>query len=220
MPKNVVNAVVIVAKQGRNFPSSIIDEHELTAEFGDLDTQQIKTDQFSQFRYAGGQYEVLVLPDRINIRSVQGREVFPAPLITVAQKIARELEPAKKVLPLAAVGLNCEMTFYQQEVGREGKEWGKKMVAGPITDHLLTGQDFGLKMASASLILRSQHVLYTIRVEPEYATQGRDFFVAVNGHQDLRADDSLVTRLGAVEEVRGVAETFRQQVLSLKENIQ
>ena len=219
MPKNIINSIIIVAKQGRNFPNSIINEHELVAEFGDLDQSQIKTEQFSQFRYAGGQYEMLVLPDRIDIRSTQGQDILPAPLVTVARKIAQELDPMKKALSLIAMGINCDMTFYHQEVGREGKEWGKEIVAGPIVDHLLTGQTLGLAMASASLILRSQRVLYTVRVEPEYATQGQDFFIGVNGHQDLRADDSLVTRLDAVEEIRGVVGTFRQQALSLREEI-
>lgn len=215
MSKNIVHTIVFV-KGGENvFSGSLFEERELCDEFGPLDREQLKTGQMSQFRYAEGKYEFLVLPDRINIRSNKDQEILPSVLIDATQKVVRELETMKKVIPVAAVGINCEATFSAQEIGTEGKDLCNAMIAGPIATHLLEGQS--LHMALTSFICPSGRVQYSIRVEPEHATQGRDLFVSINGHQDVQAGASLLEKLEAVEEVRGQVERFHQQVLSLKE---
>ena len=215
MPKNIVNTIVFVNGGGNTFSSSLFEEKELCDEFGSLDKEQLKTGQMSQFRYAEGRYEFLVLPDRVNIRSNQDQEILPSVLIDAARKVVRELESIKKVIPVVAVGINCEATFLAQEIGTEGKDLCNAIMTNPIATHLLEGQS--LHMAFASFVCLSDRVRYTIRVEPEHATQGHDLFVGVNGHQDVQAGASLSDKLEAVEEVRGQVGRFHQQVLSLKE---
>lgn len=213
MPRKYISTIVFVGKGENVFPGSVIGEQTLHNEFGPLDTDQLKTGPFSQFRYAQGRYEVLVVPDRVILRSNKDQEVLPPVLIDAARKVIVELEPMRKAIPVVAMGINCEATFTAQEIGREGRELCKTMLDTPIATHILQGKS--LHMALGSFICLSPHVQYTIRVEPEHATQGRDLFVNVNGHQTVQDQDSLSEKLEAAEEVKEQITTLHQQINSL-----
>ncbi len=215
MPKNIINTVVFANRGSTPLSSALFDERELCDEFGALDKEQLKANQMSQCRYAEGKYEFSIVPDRIIIRSNRDQEVLPSALINAAHKVVRAIEPMRKIISVTALGINCEATFFAKEVGREGTALCRDMTMGPIANHLLQG--LSVYAGSTSFICFSNQIQYTIRVEPEHAAQGHDLFTDVNGHQDIKTEDSLQQKLGAVGEIRGQIEQFHRQVLTLKE---
>ena len=217
MPKNILNTIVFTNGGNNPFPSTLFDERELCDEFGALDREQFKANQMSLCRYAEGKYEFSIMPDRIVLRSLQDQEVLPSTLIEAAEKVARELDSLKKMITVASLGLNCEATFYEKEVGMEGIALCNAMTKNPITDHLLQG--LSIYAGHTALICLSNQVQYTFRIEPEHAVRGQDLFTDVNGHQNIKTGDSLQQKLGAAEEIRWQIEQFHQQVLAIKKEI-
>ena len=208
MPKAIVNTVVFV---GREIEASVLDERNLVPFLGPLDRQQIKAGPIGQFTYSRGQSELLITPDRITLR-FPDRSIFPGPFLAAARALASEIEQIRKEVHVTAVGLNCDILFYQTEIDREGTEFCYTLTNPPFSQHLLEEQEE--YMAIIQFIYRSQALQYNIRFEPERRSRGRDLLMAVNGHQDVSARDTLPEKLAVAEEARDRILRFHNQVLS------
>lgn len=216
MPKSVINTIVFANRGEAPFSNALFDERELCDDFGPLDDDQVKINHTLQCQYAEGRYEFTIGPDRIFLRSNQDHEVLPPVLVNATHKVAGALEPMRKIIPVTAFGMNCDTAFFAKEVGIEGKDLCHSMAMNSFSRHLLQEQSFRL-VGSVSFICSANQILYTLRVEPEHATQGADIFTAVNAHQDIKTEDSLQQKVNAAEEIRGQIEQFHRQVLTLKE---
>lgn len=210
MPKSIINALVFV---GREFNTSMIDERRLMDTFGPLTGDQIKAGPVGQFRYANDGASLSVAPDRIDIRQA-GREVLPQSLIQAGRDVAQQVEPIRGFI--SAVGINCELTFYSQEIGKEGKDFCTELTATPLFAQVCS-QHLPVAVHSVAYAFRGIAIeQYNIRLEPEHRTQGRNLFVALNAHQTIVFSDNLQQKLEAIEEVRGQVELLHQQVLATR----
>ena len=192
----------------------MFDERVLCEEFGQLDKDQIKAGPIGRFSYSKGQYEFWVVPDRIDIRC-HDRTILPNKIIEVARKVADELEPMRKAIPISAVGINSDAIFDSQEINKEGIEFCRALTDTPLSQHLLMDQQ--VPSSFVTFTFPSNTVQYNIRLEPERGSQGRDLLVAINGHQDVVSGDRLEDKLKAVDEVREQVERFHAQIIASKE---
>ena len=210
MPKRIINTLVFV---GGDFSASMFEERDLCEVFGPLERDQIKAGPIGRFSYSKGQYEFWIAPDRIDIRC-HDRTILPNEIIAVARKVAGELEPMRKAVPISAVGINCDAIFYSQEIDREGSEFCRALTETPLSQHLLTEQRESLSVVTFTF--PSDTVQYNIRLEPERGSRGRDLFVAINGHQDVTSGDRLEGKLEVVDEVGKQVRHFHHQITSSK----
>ena len=188
----------------------MFDERALIDPFGPLEKDQIKAGPVGQFRYARGAYGFSVTPDRVDIRC-SGREILPLPLSAAATIVAEQLEPVRGFI--SAVGINCDAVFYAQEIGREGREFCQTLTETDLFRHVYNDHTNVATLSIASAFPGHAIQQYNIRLEPESRSQGRDLFVAFNGHQDISFTDSLREKLAGIEEVRSQVEQFHSRFL-------
>ena len=208
MPKSILSTLVFV---GREFDTSMFDERDLRDTLGPLDGNQIKAGPLGQFSYARGTYGFSVTPDRVDIRH-SGRDILPPPLLTAGEIVAEQLEPVRGFI--SAVGINCDAVFYSQEIGKEGKVFCQDLTETDLFRRVYNDHTNVATLSVASAF--PGHIIqqYNVRIEPEGSSQGRDLFVAFNGHQGVVFTDSLKEKLVAIEEVRSQVERFHQQILA------
>ena len=175
----------------------MFDEREFCNGFGPLEDDQIKAGPIGRFRYSRGLYEFLVAPDRIDVQCRQP-DNLPEVLTVAARKVIARLEPARSVVPVSGIGFNCDVVFGTREIRIDGQTWCRSLTDTPRTRGL-----FPHSFASVvTFSFQSNGVRYAVRHEPDGQSQGENLLVAINGHQDLAATDSLEEGLRAVEKVR------------------
>ena len=209
MPKNIISTIVFV---GKELNTSMFDERGLQDMFGPLKGDQIKAGPVGQFRYANGQASFSVTPDRVDIRC-EGREILPPALQRAGMEVVRQLEPIRGLI--SAVGINCDTSFYQQEIGKEGYEFCQALTATELHRQIHEGHE-NVRITSVASTFMSGAIIYNIRLEPENASRGRDFFAALNAHQNVTLADDLTQKLTAIEEVRGQVEELHQHIQQSK----
>ena len=210
MPKSALSTIVFV---GKEFKPSMFDERVLAHEFGSLEGEQIKAGPIGQFNYARGQF--WITPDRVDLRCREQREILPERIIEAARKVADEIEPMRKAVPISAVGINCDTVFYSEEVHQEGREFCHALTDTDLFHQFLPEQDES--KVSVAFTFLSDAVQYNIRLEPENGSRGRNLFVAINGHQKVTPGDQLGDKLSAVEAVKAQIERIHNQILPPRE---
>ena len=210
MPKSILSTLVFV---GKEFNTSMIDERRLVDMFGPFKGDQIKAGPVGQFHYENDGTRLSVTPDRIDIRQA-GREILPQSLVLAGGEVAQQVEPIRGFI--SAVGINCELVLYSQEIGKEGKDFCTALTATPLFQQVCSQHppvDIHSVTYAFSGIAIEQ---YNIRLEPEHRTQGRNLFVSLNAHQNIIFSDNLQQKLEAIEEVRGQVELLHRQILATK----
>lgn len=189
----------------------MFDERALEPVFGPLEGNQIKAGPIGQFSYAKGTYGFSITPDRIDLRC-SGRDIIPPSLLTAGEIVVEQLEPVRGLV--SAVGINCDAVFHSQEIGKEGRVFCQELTETDLFRRVYNDHENVVTLSVASAF--PGHIIqrYNVRFEPEGNSQGRDLFVAFNGHQDVASTDSLKERLAAIEEVRRQVERFHQQILA------
>ena len=189
----------------------MFDERTLESVFGPLEGNQIKAGPIGQFGYAKGTYGFSVTPDRVDIR-LSGRDIIPPSLLTAGEIVVEQLEPVRGLV--SAVGVNCDTVFDSQEIGKEGRVFCQGLTETDLFRRIYNDHTNVATLSVASAF--PGHIIqqYNVRFEPEGSSQGRDLFVAFNGHQNVAPADSLKEKLAAIEEVRRQVERFHQQILA------
>jgi len=184
---------------GGQFAAAMFNERDFEKEFGPLGENQIKAGPVGRFSYSEGKYDFWVAPDRIDLRC-RDEAALPETLIDAAQSVADRLEPARPVISVSAIGINCDAVFPAQEIGQDGISFCRS-----LTDTSLSRRLVELPSSTPIVVFAFPDgaVRYQVRLEPEpQQSQGKDLVVAINGHQDVTTSDPLRNKLDAVEEVR------------------
>ena len=207
MPKSILNTVVFV---GREIVASLLDEKVLCGELGPIDeSSQIKAGPVGQFIYSRGQSNLLITPDRIDLR-FPARKIFPEQFVRAARVLAHEVEQIRRGTPITAVGLNCDAVFYSQEIGKDGVQFCRDLADTDFSRQLLREQ------SSYSLVVqftyRSNAMQYNVRFEPDNGSRGRDLLLAVNGHQEVTARDNLLDKLSETGEFQEQVNRFHARI--------
>ena len=210
MPKRTINALVFV---GREFSASMFDESLLCQDFGQLDKEPIKAGPIGRFSYSRGKYEFMIAPDRVDIRCSEQSAILPDKFISGGRRLAEVVERVRKVAPVTGFGINCDASFYSQEIdNRRGDEFCQRLMDTPLSQHILAEHP-GFK-PTAIFIFVSGAIRYTVRIEPEAATTGRDLFLAINAHQNVTIDDNLNDQMNAVNDVIAKVRHLHGQIIS------
>ncbi len=206
MPKSVINTLVFA---GKEFNASMIDERRLGNMFGPLKGDQIKAGPVGQFHYTADGAGLSIAPDRIDVRQA-GREILPQPWILAGKDIAQQVEPIRGFI--SAVGINCEITLYSEEINQQGKDFCTALTATPLFQQVCS-QHPPLAIHSVAYAFQGIAVdQYSIRFEPEHRTQGRNLFVGLSAHLNVDFSANLQQKLEAVEEVRAQVELLLNQI--------
>ena len=210
MPTVILSSVVFI---GGEFAASMFNEHDFCERgFGPLEKNQIKVGPVGRFSYSKGKYDFWVAPGRIDLRC-QDEAPLPRTLIDTAQSVIERLEPARPVISVSAIGINCDTVFQAQEIGQDGISFCRSLTETPLSRRLV---DQSSTTPIVVFTFPDGDVRYQVRLEPEpRQSQGKDLVVAVNGHQDVTTPDPLSNKLHAVEEVKTwVAELYSRLRLS------
>lgn len=198
MPARILNSIVFV---GSDFKADLFDERDLCeGGFGPLDKEPIKAGPIGRFSYSGSKYEFWIAPDRIDIRC-HDTDIIPSSLLKVTtQQIIAVLEPIKKAVQVSGVGINCDAILTPREIGgREGGDFCRALTDTAFSQVFLPEQPFN---AAVTYSFAKGDLRCNIRIEPEATSQGRNLFLAFNGHQSVTVADSLEGKLEVADSIR------------------
>ena len=183
---------------GDQFTTSMFDERTLFEGIGQIDNDQLKTGPIGQFSYQNGCYQLWITPPRIDVR-YNGSVVLPDELTEAACRVADVLKPSIKAIPVRAIGINCDALFEPDMIGQTGEEFCGQLSADPLSRTLIQRESFSV---TVQFSFEEQRIRYTIKIDPQRSTKGRNLIVAVNGHQEVVEQDDLDEKLNAVQYVR------------------
>ena len=193
---------------GGPFPLTMFDERALFS--GQLDSDQLKAGPVGRFSYSSGTYGFVVTPERIDLRC-RGTEIVPDELVDAGKLIAADIQPARRVVSVSGIGMNCDTVFDHRDIGMTGIKFCNRFVHQPRVSKLIgTSQ-----IATAERIVFNEGMMrYDIRLEPDPNSSGNNLLVAINGHQIVSRDDPMEGKLGEVGAFRTYIESFHQRIIA------
>ena len=202
----ILNAVVIVGD--RFAPDMVSPEHLFDLP---VDVGRLLLGPISQVNYGSGRCGFTLNPSRIDLR-VQSQEVMPQELRSATERLAAILEGIRVAVDIGGIGFNCDCVF--PATGKTGRDISNGLAQ---VDQLVGIVGVSPVQAKTAFNYSLENVRYTLRIEPHVASDGRDLFVAVNGHQDVDKSSSLISKLEAFDpfhkHVRSIHDHIRRTLL-------
>lgn len=196
------NMVVLV---GDHFNAAMTSPEQLFDK--DMDPDRYWVGTHGQFTYGSGTCGLSVSPNRIEL-TVYSEEVMPDDLISATGRLLVILDSIRVAITVSGMGFNCDSVIPTTE--RSGTDISNSLAR---LDQLKKIADVSTPMTShTSSIYNLGNILYNLRIEPENASNGRNLYVAVNGHQSVDESSSLTSKLDECD-------PFRNHVRSLHDNI-
>lgn len=196
------NMVVLV---GDHFNAAMTSPEQLFDK--DMDPDRYWVGTHGQFTYGTGTCGLSVSPNRIEL-TVYSEEVMPDDLISATGRLLVILDSIRVAITVSGMGFNCDSVIPTTE--RSGTDISNSLAR---LDQLKKIADVSTPMTShTSSIYNLGNILYNLRIEPENASNGRNLYVAVNGHQSVDESSSLTSKLDECD-------PFRNHVRSLHDNI-
>lgn len=174
------------------------------------DDQTVVQGPFCQFQYRSGLYGLSVVPNRVNVKTVE-QDLLSSDLTTNVRRVFGILDKFKGAVTVSAWGMNCEADFAPSEIG---VEYCNNLVDKSRFNHLLCGDETGAVSAWLKGLVEYRDLMMTVRIEPKADSEGRDLFVAVNGHRDMSETDGQL-----VADMNDRVAQFREYVEALHERI-
>ena len=203
MVPNHMNSLVFV---GGEFPLTMFDERQLFG--GNLDPKdQLKVGPIGRFGYSGGKYRFEVVPDRIDLKC-NAPDIMPNDLISAARNVANMLEPMRRLVRVSGFGMNCDTVFEKQQIGMTGAEFCLQLI-NPRAKELVGTPSISV---CERVRFRAEVMLFDVRIEPHFNSNGDNLFVAVNGHQEVGVDDPLDSKLGQIGAFQEYVSTFHDRI--------
>lgn len=199
-----LNSVIFVGE----FPPGCLDERDLFGGNVDFNTLH-KLPQITQCSFASGKYQLLLTPDRIDLRANE-TTILSNELVEAARTVARRLDGLQQMTKVTAVGMNCDGAIVRNDIGKDGEKYCTELVSADI-QHLIGAPEYLTKI---SVSFPSPPFFYNIRLEPHAKSQGDHLFVAVNGHQTLTNLEPLASKFQRVEEFRLYVKEFHRLIRS------
>ena len=197
------SSVVLV---GNGFSRQLFNEHELFPE--PMDKNYLALGQVGQFTYGSNAYTFSVFPDRI-VLNHNSDAILSDELLQAARQVAVALQNQSQGHGVTGLGLNFEGVLSPPSGGVSGREFCADLCNAERIQHAI-GSPFD--DALCQVVVVTDGVRYTLRIEPHVASNGANLFVAANGHQDLASTDALPSKLdraeGAREYVQSVFESL------------
>lgn len=193
------------------FPENMFDERELFD--GRLDPGgRLHVGPVMQCTYASGVYRFQAMPDRIDLRA-NTPNIMPETLVKTVQFIVNQLDSAGRAVNLSGLGMNCDTTFDQNLIDTNGRDYCYNLLAKSKMKSII-GSNIGNSLTKVQFI--KDAVRYEVRIEPHLQSQGNNLFVAVNGHQNISAQDLMGDKLQYTDTFREYVEGLHRRILKIK----
>ena len=203
MVLNHMSSLVFV---GGEFPLTMFDERELFG--GKLDAKdQLKIGPIGQFGYLEGKYRFEVTPDRVDLKC-NAPDIVPEELIRAARSVANMLEPTRRLVRVSGFGMNCDTVFDKQQIGTTGAEFCLQLI-NPRAKELVEAPSI---LACERIRFKRDAMLFDVRIEPHFNSNGDNLLVAVNGHQEVSLENSLDSKLEQIGAFRKYVSAFHRRL--------
>ena len=187
-----VSNVVIV---GDKFTPAMFDYMALFDGAVDRDTI-MSAGPVVQCTYCAGQYSFSLVPNRVDVGSNGVNDVLSTEVIKAARTVAAAVDGVRSAVVVSSVGLNHDAGLSVPGLagGGPGFDFCRGLFQDGILSHLT---DASVPSINASALLRWQRgsLSYTVRIEPDAASNGDKVFVAINGHQNIGSGATVAAAL-------------------------
>ena len=170
------NTVVLI---GDRFDPAMIKADDLFG--GAVDAGPTLVGPLAQYSYGSSRCRFGLNPSRIDL-GVLSPDIMPEELQTAAMDVASALDAIRVAVTVTGIGLNCDVAL-----PREGGVALSNQMANLELMKTITGASTPQATTVASY--ERGELRYNVRIEPEVQSQGRNLFVAVNGHQNVGPND-------------------------------
>lgn len=197
----LLNSIVVVGDQ---FSPSLVNPELVFSEKPTVG-QSVILGPIAQHSYGGGICRFEVAPNRLDVK-MQSEEVMPSRLVDAARFMAEALDAVRSAVTVTAIGMNCDGAVDRQE-DDTGLDLCRSLTNMDGLGDLL-GLGATVVVPHLAPKFRYEDMNFNIRIEPEVETEGRNIFVAVNGHQEVVEAEPIAPKIGH-------ADIFRQYVEEL-----
>ena len=200
-----VNSFVVV---GDRFDPGMFNPEEFFG--GRVDPAgRLQVGPVALFTYHGGRCSFGVNPQRVDVTS-RSIDVMPDELHEAASQLLETLKPIRSAVSVMGLGFNCEGIL----VGR--RQTGVDAVNGIVSiDNVRSITGVAESGVSTMTFQYSDGALrYSLRIEPEVQSEGRNLFVAINGHQVVAPDDRLKPKLRRFSSFQSSVRAIHERIAS------
>ena len=201
-----LSSVVFV---GGGFDRQLFDERELFPE--PMGRDYTALGPVGEYNYGpNNSYRFAVAPDKITLHH-NSETILSDELIRAAGQVADALQSRNQGHGVTGLGFNFDTFYPQSESGLSGIEFCKSLCNGERIQQAI-GSRF--HDTQCRVVVLRDGVRYTLRLEPQTASNGANLYVGTNGHQDVGPGDQLAERLAksanAREYIGSVATSLSQ----------
>ena len=209
MPTNPTVSIVFV---GGPFTTSLFNEHELESHFGPLDSEGLlKVGPIGQFSYSAHKFQFTLNPERIDLKG-SNVDFMPDELLNAAKTIIHLLDPVRSVVRVTGFGINCDTLFDKGEVGKTALDFCLERLVARDSLAFVGGDPY--MAVSSRYFFERFPVRFDVRFEPHSAPESQQLLIAVNGHQEVSQEISLLSLLDAVPVVQEYVDSLHKRILS------
>lgn len=176
-----VNTVAIV---GERLSASMFDVRGVFG--GQLDPTQLVIGPIANYTYRGGTCGLSVTPDRIDLRQTVA-EVAPSLLHEAAVTVLRALDEIRGPVMVSAIGFNCDVVV-PYDTPLRGIAVCREYVAMNKLTHIVGIEEQNVSLQTKYMV-DAGPLVYTLRLAPDDESQGKNLYLAINGHQQTRVGD-------------------------------
>ena len=189
-----IDAIVIV---GDKFSPSMFNHLALFD--GEVDAgSQLIVGPLVRCTYQERRYSFSVTPNRVDLCAHKSVSVMPQALIKAAAMVAKSVDNVRSAVLVNGVGLNRDTALPAPNVDAPSHHAGHAFCLGLIQDDALSRiakTEPSSIRPSVSLRWKLGTIVYSVRIEPDDASDEEKVLVAVNGHQDLTPEQTVAGAL-------------------------
>lgn len=195
---------------GNDFAAKMFDERKLFDAEPDRE-RQVRVGPFAQFSYSSGSYQFACTPERIDLKYI-GPSILPEEVIVATERVILALDNARGAISISGFGMNCDTVFEKQLIPTDGRSFCLGLVnrsnAQRLFDTSFTAEErFRFTLNS---------VLFSVRIEPHWRSDGDNLFVSVNGHQSVSPNDTWDSKMTKVDTFRKMVSELHYKISTLE----
>ncbi len=119
-----VSSIVFVGQ----FPSVFLDERELFG--GSVDKESIfRAGPVLRCSFDSGNYQLILTPDRLDLKSLVGSEIPPSAIVNETQEIAKKIYGLRSMIKVKGIGFNHDGAISESVIGMNGMQYCNRLIS-------------------------------------------------------------------------------------------